>query len=177
MHQGVKFADRSASMPPTSIVHGATLDDLVAPSSNVYWREGYGSEGGNWASKPLLNGAPDQGSVKVMLPIEANGAVREYLFDFNVRTTTKTVAAAAEIRIVRKKEEVEKCELLGQMEAHPPYILPGDDYRQLRRKAAPLGADTGKPGGAAGRGRPARTAALSGKTLNGKTRISAMRAC
>lgn len=142
MHQGVKFADRSASMPPTLIVHGATLDDLVAPASNVFWREGYGSEGGNWASKPLLSGAAESGSVKVLLPVESNGAVTEYLFAFNVHTETKTVAAPAEIRIVRHKEEVANCELLGQMEAHPPYIWPGDDYRQLRAKAAPLGADT-----------------------------------
>jgi hypothetical protein len=39
-------------------------------------------------------------------------------------------------------EEVANCKLLGEIVAHPPYIWPGDDVKQLRRKAAELGADT-----------------------------------
>jgi|GEM_PF-1188262 len=149
MHQGVKFADRSGSMPPTLIIHGATLDDLIAPVSNVYWREGYGTyDAGGWQSRPLLTGSPSatdartDRSIRILLPIEANGVVREYLFDFAIGTTIGTAATPSDIKIVRKREEVANCRLLGDIAAHPPYIWPGDDLKQLRRKAAPLGADT-----------------------------------
>lgn len=141
MHQGIKFADRSASMPPTSIMHGATLDDVIAPVSNVYWRQGYGGgDVGGWQSRPLLTAAPAANStIKVLLPIESNGKVTEYVFIFGVRQALATVA---EIKIVRNTSEVAQCEFLGSLAAHPPYIWPGDDYRQLRAQAAPLGADT-----------------------------------
>ncbi|HYH10030.1 MAG TPA: hypothetical protein VEK11_23475 [Thermoanaerobaculia bacterium] len=148
MHQGVKFADRSSSMPPTLIVHGATLDDLIAPVTNVYWREGYGAyDAGRWQSKPLIpEGMKATGKMlRVLLPLESNGTVHEYLFDFAVREGTMPLAAAepaSAIKIVRKREEVEGCEMLGEIAAHPPYIWPGDDFRQLRSKGAALGADT-----------------------------------
>ena len=82
--------------------------------------------------------APSTGS-------NASGTVHEYLFDFAVREGTMRVAPvepASAIKIVRKREEVEGCELLGEIAAHPPYIWPGDDFRQLRGKASALGADT-----------------------------------
>jgi hypothetical protein len=158
MHQGVKFADRSSSMPPTLIVHGATLDDLITPVSNVYWREGFGTyDRGGWESRPLISRTPasaagvpgatgPQGAVKALLPLEMNGTVREYLFDFAIveSTTAPTPSTSTgdPIKIVRHREEVEQCQLLGEIAAYPPYIWPGDDLRQLRRKAAPLGADT-----------------------------------
>jgi hypothetical protein len=144
MHQGVKFADRATSMPPTLIVHGATLDDLVAPVTNVYWRE----DAGGWASKPLVaEGMKVTGTqqVRVLLPLESAGTVHEYLFDFAVREGTMPLSSAvpaSSIQIVRKEEEVAGCEMLGEIAAHPPYIWPGDDFRQLRDKAASLGADT-----------------------------------
>ena len=160
MHQGIKYIDRSASMPPTLIIHGATLEDLVAPASNVFWQEGYASDPGSWRSRPLIpqsaasaaevpGAKGPSGSMKILLPIEANGAVHEYLFDFAIREVAQSATGPAgttqgggEIKVVRKREEVEKCELLGEISAHPPYIWPGDDLKQLRRKAAPLGADT-----------------------------------
>jgi hypothetical protein len=143
MHQGVKFADRSGSMPATLIIRGALLDDLIAPVSNVYWSE----TTGRWESRALFGGAntPSTGStIKVLLPIESGGAVYEYLFDFAVKEGPPATPPAAPetIKIVRKREEVARCELLGEIAAHPPYIWPGDDFKQLRRKAAPLGADT-----------------------------------
>jgi len=158
MHQGVKFADRSGSMPPTLIVHGATLDDLIAPVSNVYWREGFGTyDRGGWQSRPLVSRTPASaagvpgatgptGAIKALLPVETSGTVREYLFDFAIVETVAAPAsptsAAEPIKIVRHREEVERCQLLGEIAAYPPYIWPGDDFRQLRSKAAPLGADT-----------------------------------
>lgn len=143
MHQGVKFADRSGSMPPTTIIRGAMLDDLIAPVSNTYFSE----TNAQWESRPLINASlpvSPGSTVKVLLPIESDGAVFEYLFDFEVGEG-KIVQATQDpksIRIVRKREEVAQCNLLGEIAAHPPYIWPGDDFKQLRAKAAPLGADT-----------------------------------
>jgi hypothetical protein len=147
MHEGIKFSDRSASMPPTLVIHGAHLDDLIAPTSNVYWQEGYGqSVPGSWQSRPLITSSVgSDASIKILLPFESNGAVREYLFDFAASSgagATATSMKTSEIKIVRKSDEVSQCQLLGAIEAHPPYILPGDDFRQLRAKAAALGADT-----------------------------------
>jgi hypothetical protein len=136
-------------MPPTLIIHGATLDDLIAPVSNIYYREGYGTyDAGGWQSRPLLTGPPAADvqadrSIRILLPVETNGVVQEYLFDFAIHTSVGAAAAPlAEIKIVRKIEEVTNCQLLGEISAHPPYIWPGDDLKQLRRKAARLGADT-----------------------------------
>lgn len=145
MHRGVKFTGRSASMPPTLVVYGSTLEDLIAPVSNVSWREGFSRhDTGGWESKPLLTPGYDTGSVKVLLPLESEGRIYEYIFNFDVAATTVTAKKQSQIRILRKEEEqqVQQCELRGTIQAHPPYILPGDDYRQLRSKAAALGADT-----------------------------------
>ena len=147
MHQGVRFADRNASMPPTSVMRGSSLDDLIAPTGNVYWREGYATNDiGAWESRPLVATdatVTESSRVKVLLPLDIGGVVHEYVFIFSL---TETAAPAQtkpkEIAIVRKREQVVNCKLLGDIAAHPPYILPGDDYRQLRRKAAALGADT-----------------------------------
>lgn len=143
MHAGVKFADRSASMPPTTIIRDATLDDLVAPVSNVYWQEGLG----RWQSRPLVpvGTAPEPDNVlKVLLPIDVGGTVHEYVFVFSLAQATQASpeAVSAQITIVRNDDDIVQCKLLGEIAAHPPYIWPGDDFKQLRRKAAELGADT-----------------------------------
>lgn len=97
LHEGVRIADRGQSMPPTVVVRGGMLEDLVEPVSNVYWRTGYGMyDAGGWAHEPLLpsHRAPseaevrsqmlDAASIKLLLPLDINGTVYEYLFEFNV---------------------------------------------------------------------------------------------
>jgi hypothetical protein len=143
MHRGVKLVDRSESMPPTTVVRSAMLDDLVAPVSNTYFSE----TTGQWESRPLINTSiplQREATVKVLLPTESDGLVFEYLFEFAVggRTIVQSAQDPKSIRIVRTREEVAQCQLLGEISAHPPYIWPGDDFKQLRAKAAPLGADT-----------------------------------
>jgi hypothetical protein len=39
-HSGVKYTDRSNSQPPTTIVKGAKIDDLVMPTDNAYFASG-----------------------------------------------------------------------------------------------------------------------------------------
>lgn len=143
MHHGVKYADRSASQPPSAVARGATLDDAVVPTSKVYWQESLGT----WQSRPLvepreISSNDAQREVRVLLPVETEGTVIEYVFGFGVGERIEAEAGQDRIRIVRKREEVDGCHMLGAIEARPPYIWPGDDFRQLRRKAGELGADT-----------------------------------
>ena len=56
--------------------------------------------------------------------------------------TTAVVPQAEAIRVTRNKAEIAQCQILGTVEAHPPFVWPGDDVKQLKNKAAPLGADT-----------------------------------
>jgi len=56
--------------------------------------------------------------------------------------TTSLARQAEKITTTRNGEDVAQCKILGTVEAHPPYVWPGDDLKQLKNKAAPLGADT-----------------------------------
>jgi hypothetical protein len=49
---------------------------------------------------------------------------------------------ADQVAIVTDPIAVEKCSALGNVASDPPYIMPGDDLKQLRNQAAGLGADT-----------------------------------
>jgi hypothetical protein len=53
-----------------------------------------------------------------------------------------TLAAAADIAVTRDAASVIACTKLDTLHSHPPYFLPGADVRQLKKRAAELGADT-----------------------------------
>jgi hypothetical protein len=58
-------------------------------------------------------------------------------------TACTTVAPQAEhIVMTRKPADVAQCRMLGQVAAYPPYIMPNDDYRQMKNAAVLLNADT-----------------------------------
>lgn len=99
MHAGVKYIDRNASQPPTAIPPGASVDDLVLPTDNVYWREGYYgryiSNPGGWKIRDLfptqdLNKAEYRERIlrhkgqkfSVYLPIQHLGKTLDYTFEF-----------------------------------------------------------------------------------------------
>lgn len=58
MHKGIKYTDRNLSQPPTTIPPQATWSDLVLPTENVYWKEGYYSQyssiPGGWKTQDLF---------------------------------------------------------------------------------------------------------------------------
>jgi hypothetical protein len=101
MHNGVKFIDRSAPQAPTVIPGGSSIDDLVLPTDNVYYREGYyetyTSSPGGWEqrdlfltrdmnkedTKQLILNSKGQ-TFKFFLPIEQNGKKMNYTFEFQV---------------------------------------------------------------------------------------------
>jgi hypothetical protein len=49
---------------------------------------------------------------------------------------------ADQVAIVTDPLVVEKCTAMGNIVAEPPYVMPGDDLKQLQNQATGLGADT-----------------------------------
>jgi hypothetical protein len=89
MHDGVKYINRNESMPPTVIPANTFISDVITPTSNVYWREGYysqyGSTPGGWEQSPLLDDKLEKDSkVQIYLPMIIGGQTKEYNFTFNV---------------------------------------------------------------------------------------------
>ncbi|MBB6131798.1 hypothetical protein [Mucilaginibacter lappiensis] len=89
IHTGVKFIDRNNSQPATSIINGAKISDIVAPTNNVYYSSG--SYGG-WEQLPLLpkpkrhtDPQYNNTQIKILLPISIDGASIEYIFTMNVK--------------------------------------------------------------------------------------------
>lgn len=56
--------------------------------------------------------------------------------------TTAVVPEAEHIKTTRNVDDIKNCQIVGTVEARPPFVWPGDDVKQLKNKAAPLGADT-----------------------------------
>ena len=95
-HFGVKYADRNNPQPPTTVSGSATVSDLVFPAENVDY---VGGPYGGWRIKPLFptfstSGTPEDllakakkyvgKSIQVLLPLEVERTVNDYLFVFKV---------------------------------------------------------------------------------------------
>jgi len=93
-HSGVKYIDRNNTQPPTTIVKGASIDDLIMPTDNAYYVSG---QYGGWTELPLfknrastpeeLNAIKDSyvgKTVRILLPIKIEDTTNEYLFTFKI---------------------------------------------------------------------------------------------
>ena len=97
IHAGVKHADRNNSQPPTVVVRKGTVTDLIVPSDNIYYVSG---EYGGWRKAPLFpdTRAPNAEELKletgkyigktiqVLLPLQIEDVVNEYIFIFEVQS-------------------------------------------------------------------------------------------
>lgn len=94
MHSGVKYVDRANSQPPSVIIRQGSLDDMVVPTDNVYYVSG---QYGGWRTRPILQTrATTQESLnqmannnigksmQILMPLEINGKLTEYIFVFDV---------------------------------------------------------------------------------------------
>ncbi|MCF8363445.1 MAG: hypothetical protein K9G70_12575 [Prolixibacteraceae bacterium] len=94
MHAGVKYTDRNNPQPPTIVVKNANIDDIIVPTDNIYYVSG---QYGGWRTKPLLPNKANteeelntltqnyiDKTVQVVLPIEIEDTVNEYIFKFKV---------------------------------------------------------------------------------------------
>lgn len=83
MHTGVKYSQREANQPASTIIKGAKLEDLAAPTDKVYYSETLKE----WTSKSLYANASQNvegQTIKLMLPIQVKEIVNEYIFEFTL---------------------------------------------------------------------------------------------
>lgn len=94
MHSGVKYTDRNSSQPPTVIVRGGSINDLLLPTDNVYYVSG---QYGGWNTRSLF---PSSGKtlddiklkasiyknkeVQILLPLQIEDVINEYIFVFKI---------------------------------------------------------------------------------------------
>jgi len=107
MHKGVKYIDRNNAQVPTTIPSKTSLSDLICPTDNVYYRQGYYgtsfSSPGGWETYDLWLSAdmnkPDNEAMimklkglkyKVLLPMEVNGVKKNYTFNFEITDIAKS---------------------------------------------------------------------------------------
>ncbi len=94
MHSGVKYVDRNASQPASSIPKGASLSDILLPVDNVYFVSG---QYGGWREKLLIPAyyqskeAMEQEAptyvgkqMKILMPISIESVQNDYTFVFNI---------------------------------------------------------------------------------------------
>jgi hypothetical protein len=55
---------------------------------------------------------------------------------------TAVAPQAEAIRTTTNPADVAKCAVVGSVEAEPPYMMPGDDLKQMKNAALVLNADT-----------------------------------
>ena len=93
MHSGVKYIDRNNSQPPSVIVKNGSISDVLIPTDGVMFL------GSSWIESPIfLNQGTDQAQLKVsaesyigniiqvLLPLQIEGVINEYLFSFEVKS-------------------------------------------------------------------------------------------
>lgn len=91
MHSGVKYSERSASQPASTIIKGASLEDIACPISNVYYDEGttinHKTYGNGWKTRSMYPKtiSKDIKQVSLMLPIQIKDVENEYIFVFDVK--------------------------------------------------------------------------------------------
>lgn len=95
IHKGIHFSEREKEQAPSPIPGGASLDELIIPTDNIY----YSSILKTWLFYPLIPKAKNgktikpaemnQKEFKVLLPIDMNGKRLNYTFTFTVCFTGK----------------------------------------------------------------------------------------
>lgn len=101
MHSGVKYTDANASQPPTVVVRRGMVDDVVVPSANVRYQSGSlytsGWRTDPWIERPRVTEVTYMAvldslrakyvgkSVQILLPLQIQDVLNEYLFTFEVK--------------------------------------------------------------------------------------------
>lgn len=94
MHSGVKYTDRNASQPATTVPKGASISDILLPTDNVYyvsgqyggWRESYLIPCVYQTQEAFNTGAPEMvgKTMTIMMPIVIENVQNDYSFTFNI---------------------------------------------------------------------------------------------
>ena len=108
MHSGVKYTDRNNSQPMSIIPSGTSHEDIILPTENVYWRDGYYGQSysrpGGWEEKDLfpsndLNKPENKNIIlstkgmqfRVFMPLIINGVQKEYNFNFKIVNVAQVI--------------------------------------------------------------------------------------
>lgn len=98
MHSGVKYIERNNSQPASVVPKGASLNDVIIPTDNIYFVSG---QYGGWRELNLFNFKLDPKnldiskqavvgkSVKILLPVVIEDVKNEYVFEFKIEDITK----------------------------------------------------------------------------------------
>ena len=84
MHSGIKYSQREGDQPASTIIKGAKLEDIAAPTDRVYFSDVLSE----WISKSLYENADvrkEGQTIKLMLPIQVKDVVNEYIFEFEIK--------------------------------------------------------------------------------------------
>ena len=81
MHSGVKYEDGEKAQPLTVIAKKTKINDLVIPVDNICYVDG-------WRKLPLFSVQKSAGkTVKILLPIQIQETINEYIFSFKINHT------------------------------------------------------------------------------------------
>ena len=82
MHSGVKYEDKEKAQPLTVIAKKTKINDLVTPVDNIYFN------GERWRTLSLFSVRKSAGkTVKILLPIQIQETINEYIFSFKINHT------------------------------------------------------------------------------------------
>lgn len=83
IHSGVKYNERETSQVATTIISGASLEDIACPTSYIRYDE-YLKE---WVSDSMFPNSftKTENQIRLMLPIQLKDVVNEYVFIFDVK--------------------------------------------------------------------------------------------
>ena len=82
MHSGVKYVDGEKAQPLTVIAKKTKINDLVIPVANIYYVNP------SWRKLPLFSVQKSAGkTVKILLPIQIQETINEYIFSFKINHT------------------------------------------------------------------------------------------
>ena len=83
-HSGVKYVDMEKAQPLTVIAKKTKINDLVKPVDNIHFSDG-------WYTLPLFSAEKSDGkTVKILLPIQIQETINEYIFSFKINHTRIT---------------------------------------------------------------------------------------
>jgi hypothetical protein len=82
MHQGIKFSQRESDQPPTSIIRGASIEDVAVPTCNVRYSEILKE----WVTDSMYPEGQllKDYELRLMLPIQIKDVINEYIFIFRI---------------------------------------------------------------------------------------------
>lgn len=83
MHSGTRYAERTSSQPPSTIIRDAYIDDVIIPTQNVFYSEA----SKKWMTNKIFPDTPTDKvyNIKLMLPIQIKGVTNEYLFEIKIK--------------------------------------------------------------------------------------------